>query len=94
MTASTLAVACPSWCNDECRIDDHDGLHVQDDVVVSGPAHNRTAVIVLRLALTRDDSPLDEGDVRIWLEDYDISLDQAEEVAAQLVKLVKLGRNS
>jgi hypothetical protein len=94
MTAPTLATACPSWCNQECRPDDYDGLHVQDDVLVSGPAHNRTDAIVLRLALTRDDSLVDEGEVRIWLEDYDIGLEQAAEVATHLMTLVQLGRKS
>ena len=95
MTAQTLASICPSWRNQDCCRDDHDGLHVQNDVLVSGPTYHRNTAIILRLALTRDDSHvLDAGEVRIWLEDYDIGLDQAEELAAQLVKLVTLGRKS
>ena len=92
MTAPTLVIACPSWCSGACGRDDHDGLHVQDDVLVTGPAHNPKAAIMLRLALTRDDSPIDQGEVRVWLESYDIGLDQAAELATQLTKLVNLGR--
>lgn len=81
---------CPSWCDGTDHHNSNDmTLHTQPDVFVTDA---RDPSVSLRLALARDDTD-GRGEVRVWFEQFSLSLDVASEIARILPQLVTVGVN-
>lgn len=109
-TTATIEITCPHWCTKtpQRHADDlwNEGgvvLHTTAEVsigdeggITQGPLEDPTPVEPVEISMTTTTTPdgQPQGDPVVYFNDHELTIKQAEEIAAALLEVVRLARGT